>query len=227
MRHRVKDTNTHSLDLGILRILDEPWGMMAAVVGAAILFGLGIVTGGGVRGLEAYIGPASVWAFISAIWMHKIKSSIDIQVKHLLNEEQHHLARSLEAAKARITRNEQWIAQEMAALVDLNRLYWSLYPTITHPNPEMDDVYAAVERNRDKHVQDIRKFLDTFEVFVPIGVVDMVRDAKDKLEFSYFDPDDQPNITGSGKEAFDLMYGARQCLLAQVELRRKEEASTL
>lgn len=107
-----------------------------------------------------------------------------------------------------------------------NRLYWSFYPEINDPHPEMSDVYDSVESKRDDHRADIRNFLDTFEVFVPKDVVEKIRDAESQVSFCQFGPSAQPHIDGSGKKAFEFVQTARELMLSYVDARRHEEAAT-
>jgi predicted HicB family RNase H-like nuclease len=144
----------------------------------------------------------------------------------LLEEERHSLARALEAAKARISRNEHWFAQELDALVDLNKLYWSLFPEIEDPHPEMSDVFDSIVANREEHKGAIRELLDAFEVFMPEAVVESLRRAQSQLAFSQFGASEQPHIDGSGERAYQLVQGAREAMRDHIDARRREEVAT-
>lgn len=145
----------------------------------------------------------------------------------VMETDRHGFARALEAAKVRMSREEQWIRKEIDALVDLNEVFLSLTPDPTNPHPELTDVYDSVRATAPKHLEQVKALLRKHDVFLPDTVREAVHEAQVQLRFCRFEPADEPHVEGDGEGAYEALQQAVILLREHVRGRLREERSTL
>ena len=140
-----------------------------------------------------------------------------------IEAQRHDYSRSLEAARARIAREEGWFSHEIDALVELNKIFLGLLPTPDVPDPDWTLVVSFIEEKAPRIRSEIQKFRNAYDIFIPDEVRTDVEKAATAAAFCTFDPSDGPNIKATGQDVWNAIESARNRLRDHVQAEMRVE----